>query len=55
LIVTERAVFRVERDGLALIEVAAGIDVKRQILEQMDFALARIASPLVTMDRKLFM
>lgn len=55
LIVTERAVFRVEREGLALIEVAAGIDVKREILEQMDFAPARIANPLVTMDRKLFL
>lgn len=54
LIITERAVFRVERDGLALIEVAAGIDVKSQILAMMDFAPARIANPLVTMDRALF-
>lgn len=54
LIVTERAVFRVERDGLVLIEVAEGIDVKSQILAMMDFAPVRIAEPLVTMDRALF-
>ncbi len=51
---TERAVFRVEREGLALIEVAAGIDVKSEILEQMDFAPARIANQLGIMDRALF-
>jgi len=54
LIVTERAVFRVERDGLVLIEVAEGIDVKTQVLDMMDFAPVRIAEPLVTMDRTLF-
>ena len=55
LIVTERAVFRVESDGLALIEVAADIDVKSQILDLMEFIPARIANPLVTMDRALFL
>jgi propionate CoA-transferase len=54
LIVTERAVFRVERDGLVLIEIAQGIDVKSQVLDMMDFAPCRIAEPLVTMDRALF-
>lgn len=54
LIVTERAVFRVERDGLVLIEVAEGIDVKSQVLAMMDFAPCRIAEPLLTMDRALF-
>ena len=37
LFVTERAVFRLTREGLALIEVAPGIDVESQILSQMDF------------------
>ena len=38
LIVTERAVFRVEPGGLALVEVARGVDVRRDILDQMGFA-----------------
>ncbi len=37
LFVTERAVFRLTRDGLELIEVAPGIDVESEILAQMDF------------------
>lgn len=53
-LVTERAVFEVKPEGLVLTEVAKGIDVKRDILGQMDFAPARIAEPLATMDAKLF-
>ncbi len=37
LYVTERAVFRLERGGLRLIEIAPGIDVERDLLPQMDF------------------
>lgn len=36
--VTERAVFRLVRDGLALTEVAPGIDIRRDVLERMQFA-----------------
>jgi propionate CoA-transferase len=54
LVVTERAVFRVEPNGLALIEVADGIDVRRDVLEQMEFAPARIAEPLGRMAAELF-
>jgi propionate CoA-transferase len=39
--VTERAVFQLTRDGLTLIEIAPGIDLQTQILDQMQF------SPLV--------
>ena len=53
-IITERAVFDVEPQGLALLEVAPGIDVRRDVLEQMDFAPARIAEPLTKMDIALF-
>jgi propionate CoA-transferase len=38
LYVTERCVFRLTREGLELIEVAPGVDIKRDILERMDFA-----------------
>jgi len=35
--VTERAVFRVAPDGIELIEIALGIDVKSQVLNMMEF------------------
>lgn len=37
LYVTERAVFRLDHDGIRLIEFAPGVDVQRDILDQMDF------------------
>ncbi|HUS95376.1 MAG TPA: acyl CoA:acetate/3-ketoacid CoA transferase, partial [Hyphomicrobiaceae bacterium] len=37
LYVTERAVFRLGQEGLELIEIAPGIDLKTQILDLMDF------------------
>jgi propionate CoA-transferase len=54
MIVTERAVFEVAAEGLVLTEVAKGIDVKRDILEQMEFAPARIVDRLKTMDDAIF-
>ena len=42
LYVSERAVFRLGADGLELVEVAPGIDVRRQVLDTLPF------SPLVT-------
>lgn len=38
LYVTERAVFRLTPEGVALAEVAPGIDVRRDVLERMQFA-----------------
>jgi propionate CoA-transferase len=37
LYVTERCVFRLTKEGLELTEVAPGIDIKRDILDNMDF------------------
>jgi propionate CoA-transferase len=54
LVVTERAVFRVEPAGLALVEIADGVEVRRDVLDQMEFAPARIAEPLPKMDAALF-
>ncbi len=51
--VTERAVFQLEPDGLALTEVAAGIDLRRDVLERIGFEV-RVAEPLARMDARLF-
>ena len=53
-IVTERAVFEVAADGLVLTEVAPGVDVRRHILDRMDYAPVRIAEPLGLRDADLF-
>lgn len=42
------------RDGkLALIEIAPGIDVRRDVLDRLPFAPA-VADPLPTMDSRIF-
>ena len=46
--VTERAVFQLESSGLKLIEVAPGIDLQREVLEQMEF-VPQIATTLLSM------
>ena len=51
--VTERAVFRLADRGLELVEIAPGIDLERDVLDQMDFRPA-IADDLATMDPALF-
>lgn len=53
LYLTERAVFRLTRDGLALIEVAPGIEPARDILPQMEFPIT-IPPAIPTMDPGLF-
>lgn len=53
VIVTERAVFELTPDGLMLTEIAPGIDLQRDILEQMEFS-PLIAKDLRQMDPALF-
>ncbi len=52
LVVTERAVFRLCPDGLELIEIAPGIDLQRDILDQMQFKpLIRNIQPMCIGNR----
>ena len=53
LYVTERCVFRLTPQGLQLAEIAPGMDVEKDILNQMEFRPA-IADDLVVMDRDYF-
>ena len=45
--VTERAVFRLTPQGVTLTEVAPGVDIRRDVLERMQFA------PLMPREPKL--
>ena len=53
LYVTERCVFELTKEGLALIEVAPGIDIEREILAQMEFRPIIRRDPAI-MDRRIF-
>jgi len=52
LYVTERAVFKLVKGGLKLLEIAPGIDIQKDILDQMDFK--PIVDDYKIMDSKLF-
>lgn len=53
LYVTERCVFQLKADGLHLIEVAPGIDIKSQILDLMEFE-PKLSKDIQMMDKRLF-
>jgi propionate CoA-transferase len=51
--ITERAVFRLVRGGIELIEIAPGIDVDKDILSKMDFC-PLMADNIKIMDSRIF-
>ena len=51
---SERVVFRLQEKELVLMEIAPGIDLQKDILDQMDF-LPLIPENLKTMDASIFM
>lgn len=51
--VTERCVFELRPEGLTLTEIAPGIDLKKHILDKIEFEPA-IASDLQYMDLDIF-
>ena len=53
LYVTERCVFRLTPEGLLLSEIAPGIDVQRDIFDQMEFKPC-VAENLQTMSADYF-
>src|SRR5277367_2814970 len=53
LYVTERCVMRLERKGVTVVELAPGVDLKRDVLAEAEFPL-RVAPELRKMDSALF-
>ncbi|MGD9250043.1 MAG: acyl CoA:acetate/3-ketoacid CoA transferase, partial [Desulfobacterales bacterium] len=53
LYVTERCVFRLSAAGMELIEVAPGLDIEKDILQQMDFEPVISDTPAL-MDARIF-
>lgn len=53
LYITERAVFELKPEGVTLTEIAPGIDLQKEVLDQIDFPV-KIAKNLKEMDAKIF-
>ena len=53
LYITERAVFKLEEDGIHLIEIAPGIDLEKDIINHMGF-IPKMSNKMELMDSSLF-
>jgi propionate CoA-transferase len=53
LFISERAVFELKQDGVHLVEIAPGIDLKKDILAHMDF-MPKMPVPPKLMDSRIF-
>lgn len=53
LYVTERGVFKLIPGGIELIEIAPGVDLQKDILDQMDF-VPKVSDNLKIMDERIF-
>lgn len=52
LYITERAVFELTKEGVELKEIAPGVDLQKDVLDQMDFA--PIVKDVTLMDARIF-
>ena len=53
LFITERAVFELSKDGLILTEIAPGVDLQKDVLDQLDTKI-QVSDKLKTMDARIF-
>lgn len=53
LYITERCVFRLTDNGLELTELAPGVDLQKDVLDQMGF-VPKLADTITPMDQRLF-
>ncbi|MBB5336995.1 acyl CoA:acetate/3-ketoacid CoA transferase [Pectinatus brassicae] len=53
LYITERAVFELGKEGLVLTEIAPGVDLQKDVLDQIN-AKVKVSQKLKTMDTRIF-